>query len=246
MNKPLLSIVTICFNDLAGLKKTEKSIRKIPELLAYAEWIVIDGGSNDGTLPHLYSNTTVNNFLSEPDDGIYDAMNKGIALSDAEYIIFMNSGDEFVNFKNVLEMLKSKKFDVISASSEVVSGSFKRIRPARTAIYIWHGIPAVHQSIVYRGRICKEILYDKRFLICGDYAFTAEFYKRGYKFGICDEVSSRFTVGGISTTCWPNLIKEASYVQSDILKLPKTLIFISMLRRLVTVVLTYLHYKLKF
>ena len=246
MSSCLLSIVTICFNDLAGLKKTEKSIRNIPELLACAEWIVIDGDSIDGTLTHLCNNITVSKFLSEPDHGIYDAMNKGIALSEGEYIIFMNSGDEFLKFNNVLEMLKSKKFDVISANSEVVSGSFKRIRRARTANYIWHGNPAIHQSMVYRGYICKEVLYDKRFLICGDYAFTAEFYKRGSRFGICDEISSRFNVGGISTTHWPKLISEAAYVQSKILRLPKTFILISKVKRLVSVLLTMLLYKLRF
>lgn len=246
MNNYILSIVTICFNDLDGLKTTERSISKIPKLVDCSEWIVIDGGSTDGTLSYLDNNQTVDNFLSESDDGIYDAMNKGINLANGEFIIFMNSGDEFIAFNKVLQMLQTKKFDVITANSIVTSRNFRMIRKTRGKKYILHGNPAVHQSMIYRGSICKEVLYDKKFLICGDYAFTSEFYKRDAKFGECDETLSKFTLGGVSTTKWPLLISEAAYVQREILGLPRFFIFISKIKRLIGVIISFVIYKVKF
>ena len=84
----LFSIITICWNNLTELKKTFQSVDL--QSCKDFEWIVIDGNSKDGTKEWLEKNTLAN-WISEPDGGIYDAMNKGIDKASGEYLIFMNS-----------------------------------------------------------------------------------------------------------------------------------------------------------
>lgn len=94
---PTIAVITICYNDLNGLRKTVDSIRRqcrMPE-----EHIVIDGGSGDGT-PYFLNEYTADyaiRTVSEPDGGIYDAMNKGASLAESDVLVFMNSGDTFTN-----------------------------------------------------------------------------------------------------------------------------------------------------
>ncbi|WP_448885297.1 glycosyltransferase [Citrobacter telavivensis] len=88
-----VTIVTINYNNLAGLKKTMLSVQHV--LTERIEWIVVDGGSVDGSVELIRETKEVSRFISEEDKGIYDAMNKGVKMSTGKYIIFMNSGDEF-------------------------------------------------------------------------------------------------------------------------------------------------------
>ena len=86
-----ISIITVCRNDRKGLEKTLESIRA--QDCADYEWRVIDGNSSDGTAEWLRENHTLEGgWISEPDNGIYDAMNKGIGAAVGEYVAFMNSG----------------------------------------------------------------------------------------------------------------------------------------------------------
>ncbi len=87
----LFSVITVTRNNLVGLRRTHESLR-IQSCGDY-EWIVVDGASDDGTADYLKK--TGANWVSEPDRGIYDAMNKGIARAQGRWLIFMNAGDEF-------------------------------------------------------------------------------------------------------------------------------------------------------
>ncbi|GHV16754.1 hypothetical protein FACS1894169_10930 [Bacteroidia bacterium] len=87
-----LSIITINYNNLSGLKRTVESI--IPHHRRDMEYLVIDGGSTDGSADIIKKNgDKINYWVSEPDSGIYNAMNKGIRQAKGEYILFINSGD---------------------------------------------------------------------------------------------------------------------------------------------------------
>ena len=92
--KPKISIITINYNNFEGLKKTIKSV--INQTWKDYEYIVIDGGSNDGSVEYLKSlDNTINFWVSEADNGVYHAMNKGINKANGEYLLFLNSGDHF-------------------------------------------------------------------------------------------------------------------------------------------------------
>lgn len=97
---PKISVITISYNNIYGLDKTIKSV--ISQDYIDYEYIVIDGGSKDGSkeLLEKYSDK-INYWVSEPDKGIYNAMNKGIAVAQGEYLIFMNSGDHFLDQKSL-------------------------------------------------------------------------------------------------------------------------------------------------
>lgn len=89
-----ISIITISYNNLEGLKKTVSSV--IQQTWQEFEYIVIDGGSTDGSKEYLEShNDIIEHWVSEPDNGIYNAMNKGINKATGEYLLFLNSGDYF-------------------------------------------------------------------------------------------------------------------------------------------------------
>lgn len=92
MTAPKISVITICFNDRCGLQRTAESIAV--QTCRDFEWIVIDGGSTDGSreLAEGYG-ILVSHLTSEPDTGIYNAMNKGIKVSKGEFLLFLNSGD---------------------------------------------------------------------------------------------------------------------------------------------------------
>ena len=91
-----LSIITIHLNDFPGFERTLKSLGPVLGN-AHVEWIVIDGGSNlakDKTGSFMLVRSLAAHFISEPDDGIYDAMNKGTQLASGGYVVYLNSGDE--------------------------------------------------------------------------------------------------------------------------------------------------------
>ena len=102
-----ISIITINYNDAKGLYKTIQSV--INQSFDNYEFIIIDGGSTDDSLTIIDQyKTKIDYFISEPDTGVYNAMNKGIKIAKGEYLIFMNSGDGFYD-ENVLSKVTAFK-----------------------------------------------------------------------------------------------------------------------------------------
>lgn len=93
MSEVDFTIVTINYNNYSGLVKTIHSVQRV--LNQRVEWVVVDGGSVDGSVELISKEKNITRYISEPDKGIYDAMNKGVKLASGKYIIFMNSGDAF-------------------------------------------------------------------------------------------------------------------------------------------------------
>ena len=105
MQKPLISIITVVLNSVETIEKTIKSI--IGQSFTNYEYIIIDGGSNDGTIDIIRKYSSyISYWISEPDKGIYDAMNKGIAYAKGEYIGILNSDDWYV--KNSLSTIANQ------------------------------------------------------------------------------------------------------------------------------------------
>lgn len=102
---PEISIITIVKNDASALERTISSVSQ--QVLKSFEFIIVDGGSADGTLDVIKSHTDcVSSWISEPDHGIYDAMNKGLAHATGDWVIFLNAGDTFSN-QEVLQRILS-------------------------------------------------------------------------------------------------------------------------------------------
>ncbi len=200
----ILSIITINYNNRTGLQKTVDSV--INQTCKDFEWIVIDGGSTDGgkeLIEQYQDNITY--WCSEPDRGIFNAMNKGVKYAKGDYCLFLNSGDRLHDnhvIEKVIPLLSDSDF--ITGNECVVNSQYKEIRirknPSVFDKYqlligcLWH------QSTFIRTSLLKERPYDETFRVVGDWETT--FYQLVLKnktYQHIDILVSDFVEGGIST-----------------------------------------------
>jgi len=236
----LLSVITVAFRNLDGVVKTWRSLRNLARDPSLSfEWIVVDGGSNDGTAEFLEKlNGEFNlRYVSEKDRGIYDAMNKGIDMAQGRYAIFLNSGDIFHNdvaqFVRQLGDVQGNAMILGDALLDFGDGNKVR-RAAKPGWYIYHSLPASHQAIFFPVSGLKTYPYDLQYRVSSDYALTARMYKAGYPFKRLPGLVSEFSMGGVSTSNNLELCQDAKKVQREILRMPGVLAELSYLLRLKT------------
>ena len=198
-----LGIITVTRNNLAGLKRTHESLNQ--QVCRDFEWLVIDGASTDGTPEYLNNLSSPSHcvgvgmgllkYISEPDTGIYDAMNKGIERASGRYLLFLNAGD-ILSTPDVLEKLKSSISDEdFIYGDSLESGHYKK---AASHNNIKFRMFTHHQSMLYRRDPVGDLRYDTRYKIAADYKFTAEFIQRSKDFLYCPIALCDFEPGGIS------------------------------------------------
>lgn len=168
---PKISIITVCFNASTDLKNTIDSVRA-QDFKDY-EYIVVDGGSRDDTLSIIRQNGDVmTKWVSEPDKGIYDAMNKGIKMATGDWVIMMNAGDVFADFK-VLQNVFSKS--IPDTKSFLYGDTLLRLKNGRLLrrVTSWKDGNVNHQAVIYRRCLHQEhglyIVTPK--IIISDYLF---------------------------------------------------------------------------
>lgn len=187
---PKISVITISYNNKEGLEKTIKSV--ISQDYKDFEYIVIDGGSNDGSKEVLekYSGK-LSHWVSEPDKGVYHAMNKGIKASKGEYIVFVNSGDTYTASHILNETAKHIDF-----TSEIIYFELNYIFPDNECKIVSYPekldfLFFVHQSLPHPGTLIRKKLFDQfgyyneNMKICSDWAFFAKTickFEVSYKF----------------------------------------------------------------
>lgn len=236
----LLSVITVAFRNLDGVVKTWRSLRNLARDPSLSfEWIVVDGGSNDGTAEFLEKlNGEFNlRYVSEKDRGIYDAMNKGIDMAQGRYAIFLNSGDIFhddvAQFVRQLGDVQGNAMILGDALLDFGDGNKVR-RAAKPGWYIYHSLPASHQAIFFPVSGLKTYPYDLQYRVSSDYALTARMYKAGFPFKRLPGLVSEFSMGGVSTSNNLELCQDAKKVQREILRMPGVLAELSYLLRLKT------------
>lgn len=168
---PIFSIITITLNNLTGLKKTHKSITA--QNSSNYEWIVIDGASSDESINYLKSADA--NWISEPDQGLYDAMNKGIALATGQYLIFMNAGDCFATINTltiIQDQIKSQSPDFIYGDAQELFNNTLIYKKSRSHHKITQGMFTHHQAMIYSRDLINNQKYDLNYLIAADYDLT--------------------------------------------------------------------------
>ena len=172
------SIITICFNDLCGLVSTHKSV--ISQDCDDYEWIVIDGESTDGSAEWLKNKHKAKGiWSSEPDNGIYDAMNKGLDLATGDYLIFMNSGDCFAEnytLSKISLALRDCEVDpdlVYGDSIDIFTDGGKLYRHSRGFEHIKIGMFTQHQAMFFRREFVGGWRYPSAFKYSGDYALVS-------------------------------------------------------------------------
>lgn len=201
MRAPFFSIVTITKDNLSGLKETALSVsaQHSAEWSDY-EWIVIDGNSQDHTEEFL--KTTNAHWYNSPDDGLYDAMNKGLAHCNGIFVIFMNAGDIFAA-PDTLRTIQNKLSDDLpnfiygDALEENKNGDpyYKKSKP-HTQMH--KGMITHHQSMFYKRACLKKLRFDLDYNLAADYDFTWRFMKDNPKALYIDTPICLFETGGVS------------------------------------------------
>lgn len=172
----LISIITINFNDVEGLKKTMTSV--IDQTYSNIEYIIIDGGSTDGSKPYIETHQeSLSYWVSEPDKGIYNAMNKGIDKASGEYLLFLNSGD-FLYKNNIIET-STKRFiegrDLYYGNLMVdYQGNYKESKyPDKLSFsYFYHKGHLPHPATFIKRSLFKRVYkFKEDFKIVSDYDF---------------------------------------------------------------------------
>lgn len=206
MSNIKISIITVSFNAVNVIEDTILSI--INQTYPNIEYIIIDGGSTDGTIEIIKKyEDKISYWISESDSGIYDAMNKGIDKATGEWINFMNAGDGYDN-PNVLKNISDKNFfqlthyQVLYGDSIVIyDNSFRRlIRAGRNAEEQWKGPIFRHGAMFVSASVHKKNKFklDSQFKICADFDLIYNLFFLGYSFGYVDEVIMYFEKDGIS------------------------------------------------
>jgi glycosyltransferase involved in cell wall biosynthesis len=198
--KPLISIVTVVLNDRVGLENTARSV--ISQTYKNFEFIIVDGGSTDGTLDVIKGyNDSVRAWISEPDNGIYDAMNKGVALARGEFINFMNTGDLFYENRTLESVFRKYPQDaeLIYGDCKIIYGSAPgRIKKAGNPEDLWKGMIFTHQSLFTRSSLLKEHKFDTSLAVGADFSFILNMYLDGHKFYNTGLIISGVLAGGRS------------------------------------------------
>lgn len=182
---PIFSIITVCYNAIDSIEQTILSV--LNQTNVHIEYLVIDGGSTDGTIDIIkkYADK-ISYWVSEPDKGIYDAMNKGIKKATGDYINFMNSGDCFVD-QNVLDNVS--KYILRAPTVDIIYGNTYKFNAKKRwedfsqkpSALKYHGV-CCHQSAFIKTRYHQANLFDIRFKYMADFNFFHKAYMKGARF----------------------------------------------------------------
>ena len=197
------SIITVNFNNKEGLRKTIESV--IHQTLRDFEFIVIDGGSTDGSVDVLKEyDSKIDFWISEPDGGIYQGMNKGIKKATGDYLNFMNSGDCFYS-TDILEKVSNYHSDsdfIVGKdyhyNNETHQGHAS-IQPPRTTMIHFFVATLDHQSSFIKRELFNDSLYDESHRLVSDWIFfTEKIVKEGKQVQFIPDIICKREEGGLS------------------------------------------------
>jgi len=203
-NMPLISIITINYNNAIGLQKTIKSV--ISQTCKNIEFIVIDGNSTDGSKEVIdYHKLSIHYSVSEKDDGVFDAQNKGLKVATGDYLLVLNSGDELAD-KDVIETVfnYNRTEDILYGNILIVNEFGKKeqgFMPAKITFEhmmkdtLWHPV-----SFVKRDFFSRVGFYDTSYQLVGDYDwFLRAIFNHKASLYYLNVTVAVFYLGGISS-----------------------------------------------
>lgn len=204
-----VSVITVCFNSEATIEASIKSVNN--QNYPCIEHIFIDGGSTDSTV-HLIKKNAKDSFLlvSEPDKGIYDAMNKGLAVATGDVICFLNADDQYNSEKVISTVIyQMLRYQLDALTSDVTF--FKRDSPNRVVRkfnsgrfspknFSWGSMPA-HPGLFLTKKVILDVGFFKTsYKIAGDFDYIVRvFCNKKLKYKYLPEVTVKMMDGGVST-----------------------------------------------
>lgn len=199
--KPIekISIITVNFNNKDGLKTTIESVINQTVFSKNIEYIIIDGGSTDGSADVIEEyKDKLHYYVSEKDNGIYEAMNKGTSHATSEYCLFLNSGDKFCENNVIEQALPHLEGDVIYGNL-MLNGKQKKMYPDSISVdyFSYESLP--HPSSFIKTQLLRDNPYKTKYGIISDWIFFRECVARGKKFKHINVLVSDFYLGGASS-----------------------------------------------
>lgn len=227
---PRVSIITVVYNDLAGLQHTAASVAA--QTYPNIEWVVVDGASTDGTREWIAANThRMGPWLSEPDKGIYDAMNKGLALATGHYVWFLNAGDlAYADHTLQHAITALADADVYYGDTALMNGQgqviglrdHKKLPRQLSWRHLRIGMVVCHQALIVRRSLALP--YDASLRIAADIDWAIRVLRQARSICNTRQIICKFETGGASARRWRLALRERFGVLRRHYGLPITLL----------------------
>lgn len=195
-----ITVVTVTYNAQEYIEQTIKNI--LEQDYKNIEYLVIDGGSTDTTVNIIKQyEQNITYWISQPDKGIYDAMNKAIDKASGEWIIFINAGDTFYSNNSIVEFLQD-----VNVHTELYNGAInfinditgeEKIKFPHGLEKIWITVPCWHQASFIKTSLMKEYKYSLEYKIAGDHDFYLKCFKNNKKFQFTNTIIANMISGGL-------------------------------------------------
>lgn len=212
--KPRISVITIVYNDVKHLEETILSVTE--QTFDNIEYIIIDGGSTDGTLDVIKNHADkLSYWISEKDNGIYDAMNKGLRIASGDFVWFLNSGDQIHEKNTVEELVRQidEETDVIYGETVLINdegeilGMRRKQAPENlTWKSFFTGMMVCHQSVLVRRNVAPE--YNEKYRFSADFEWVLLSLKKARKIVNSHQILSRYLEEGATTQNHKASLKE--------------------------------------
>lgn len=212
MNDPVLSVITVVYNNVRDIERTMLSV--LNQTYPHIEYIVIDGVSTDGTIDVLKKYEHLVRVVIEKDKGIYDAMNKGLAMATGDYVLFMNSGDEIYDAATVENVLTTEPgADIYYGETEMFDETWKSLGQRRhkaperlTKASFRYGMSVSHQAIYVRRSIAEP--YELQYKLSADIDWILKALEKARKVVNVHRYVAKYLVGGMSKQKHRESLKE--------------------------------------
>lgn len=201
--QPKLSVITIVYNNVKDIERTMRSV--LDQTYPNIEYIIVDGASTDGTKDIIYNyKSRLAQFISEPDKGIYDAMNKGLRLATGDYVLFMNSGDELYAPETVKEVFETAaSADIYYGETEMFNEKWESLGQRRHCApehFNWksfkYGMSISHQAIYVKRNIAGP--FNLKYRYSSDIDWIIRAAKNASSIVNTHMYVAKYLVGGIS------------------------------------------------
>ena len=190
-----VTIITVCRNHARELERTIRSVES--QTWQEKEYLIIDGASTDETLEVIQQHKdSITRWISEPDQGIYDAMNKGVRMAQGQWVIFMNAGDTFASSDTLQRVFQVPQEADVIYGDVIKGGNIKKAEAPHNA----HRMFFCHQSAFVKTSCLKEFPFDTKHRMSADFKQIKQLYLNGKTFKQLDFPVANFDTKGVSNT----------------------------------------------